>query len=1361
MRRRGLFVVAVATAAAAAATPSTWQAATTEGPCVRHSADAAAAAATGRLAHVPHRHATVHRPPGAASPRTLAAAAVRRVAGSAVTAAASSRATQAPVRCCTSSPSSDLSLTQSPAHQAPARHGNSDVDGGAAYDEERHIEGAEAALREVFGPLAKLVLHRITQRRHTSTAAADGDDDGEDGDGAGLPATPDAGNAGATGDLGSGKARPQSTPQQGHYYRAAATFRLLGFPVELASVKGRRAKETIEACLHQALSSDVAFIHTGRGGPRHNAGHQRGGRGGRAFGRQRGGGGGRAGQQQNASQSTAGGLANRSGFSARGMGHGGPGRLTPHQVEFKAIMDDLRKLCAHFSRTVKFSVKPPVQQPTQQRRSDTDAAAAAATTEGAAEAMTASRAWRCRCYVKEEWGTSPQARLAHEALGSSPNDALVRCVTQLRQQYWDEMNSAAVMQEGVHEVAALMQGQHKTVRATWQEEAASLAAGSPETFTADEGAALLHSGGLSTALGQPATFSAQLQLTDKSGNVSTYHARRQTSPYVGFQTAAGSAIRAEWAWDRDAHLLSQRLAAPPLLWRLRWQFDMMVDHICRETGRQASDVAWIQISGTGLGERGDAGAGSGSGEVGRAVETEPSADDVAQPTALHNQPVVSLPGLLTGSVNAEGDTVVWQAAGAGRYRIELDTYVHALYYLLDQYGDSLASLPCMANGLGEGLLFPSAAVLDLQVARHDAFPILQQHRGKWTCYAVLGTLTQQLLGCAYNTHYGLDPVRKEWVCTLTVHNGRQSSFPLAQGRSKQKGESWRHACLSAFRENFPRQYAAVLEKYPDVDLSQDTGARGSRFRDLPREKRVAHVTSFGAMVLTFLEEDLGWRQPRIRLRNLSVDIGLPQWVAELEVQVEGEDGRRVVAVSPSFTQAKIARRSLLYRVAIQYLPKEVEWYRNLGRSDGDNPEDELGQHRTRLYNPGLGVDTSMLGHVISLMERGNATMAPIKVTLEGRVRLPPPSEGDDGIDGEGDEDGGTDAVDCGLADGDASLALCQQPEILLRPFNLLYHAQVLGDGGNVLIADYDSDTATAPADAAAVPVLVTALKSASVHIAGADAETLWTEYETYPKTGLSNHRDLAISLFTTFFGANATADDTTPSPSISPLDERDTAAGAVEWFGSNSDPNAVVSAVTAFVGRYWFTTVVLPRFGMLPIARAVAQTKRRSVRDAIALAARRSFPRLLHYYAKHEGPCTALATEVLTLSVVENLPEAAVRDVKALLQKTRASRPLPPVRLLLRSIQREHPLRDHRLRMQHSYDTANGHQYRLYLQRGQLSRLGASQLVGYGASPTSPTEALDRASLLALENLFEAELRAAERAQPGYSTPQFWNTQKP
>ncbi|KAL7700934.1 hypothetical protein N2W54_005600 [Lotmaria passim] len=1278
------------------------------------------------------------------------------------------------------------------AHYAPPTASNapeSEAESSPAYDQERHIENAESLLRESYGPHAKIVLHRLTQRRRRAgpcNASEAGDAQEAD-----LTTVVESSKSAADENTASSPSNANESAADGYYYRASATFRFLGFPVELAVANGRHPQETIESCLQQALASDIVFIRPSASHANHQnssnitngySSEDNGGGGGGGANRK---GGPRAhstddglaskeGRQQNQwkgghrhrhqSQNRNGTRHNskyNNGFASVSTLNGGhamrASRLTPHQLELKAIVDDLRQLCAHFSRSVKFSIKPPSAS---RGRHHTTATTATGSNDAASGEAAKSddgmedRQWRCRCYVKEEWSTIAQARLVLNSAGSSPNDALVRCLTQLRQRYKEEVESPAVLEEGVREVAGLVQLQRKTVTASCVAEPSS-----PSSAVSAAG------------LMEMPTYRAFVDVVDTRGNTASYKSWRQASPYAAYEAAAALALREEMLWDGASHLLSEGLPTPPLLWRLRWQFDLLVDHICRETGQAPAEVAWVQLTGeevvmqTQPGRRGDAAVAQDSCTVNAAAADSP---DLAASNVVSGVVVPPVPQRFTGSLFSERSVLVWQTSGGGRYRVEFDTYVQALYYLLDQYADCLASLPCMGRGVGEGLLFPSTSVLDLHVHRHDAFPVLQHHRGNLNCYALLGTLTSQLLGCPYTTHYHYDTVTNEYVATLTVNDGRVTNQPLIQRRSKKKGEAWRFACLDAIRENFPRQYAAILDRHPEVDLSADDMARSAHLRALPREKRIPYFVNLSIMVMTFAEEDLGWRQPRIRLRNLANSLGLPQWTAELEAQVEGEEGRRVVAVSASFPQMQAARRSLIYRLGKQYFPNELAIYRKLGRCDIVDPETAEVTRVNKFYIPNAAVNASMVSHVLALLEARHPTSAPLRFTLEARVKGRAQSHS---VEAEAEATVSDSVVDMRYVEGDTELLCAQEPALLLRPPRVAYTARVLGNRGDVLIAEFDSDSATTTADAQAVPVLVTALKSASYHLAGGDAETLWTEYETHPLPATSSSRLLAIALFNRFFGSNSTSEvaalvpgtgtsgagvPSTVSRAAAAAASGDAATGvdsgdAVETTSTSCDDS--ITVITTNLGDYWFGTAVLPRHGMLPIARAVASSKRKCTSDALIAAARRSFPRVLQYAVKHDVASAAVAAALLTEPVVEQLPSSVCRDIFAQLARKKISTPLPPFQLLVKCTKEVYPNRERFIRVQQTHDDTHGFQYRLYLQRGRVVRPGDTQLVGYGVSNTSAAAALHHASVMALENLYETALYAAVTAQPNYRTP--------
>lgn len=1197
----------------------------------------------------------------------------------------------------------------------------------ASFSVEQYIEEMEPYLKERYGPQAKLVLHKLHQRRPEQRQKKEKgcrkevEEEREESalatssNGTGSSAAPLHGEV----DTNAEKEGPPTEKAeveeamgrgQDHYYRASATFRLLGFPVELAAVRGLRQKETIDACMSQALDSDVEFIRPAvqhRGGP--NAqGYNRGAAGthrdteGSATAQS-------TGQQRHHHQ-------NRKRWNEskpqHPSSHDHSAALSPHQQELKAILDDLRHLCIHFSRTVKFSIKPP----------SIDSSTATGEV----------RQWRCRSYVKEEWSAVAHMQSSVEGAGTTPNEALARCVAELRQCYRDELESPETLKEGVWEVAALLQPMSKTVTAYCNPETTAASAPTSDGGElSDAATSSLSPFATQVATFQPTTYTASLEVRDSCGNVNNWTSKRQPTPYVAYQAAAMTALRSELMWDPGAHLLMEGLPTSPMLQRMRWQFELMVDYICRYTGKPASEIASVRLS--------EDRSSSSSSSAPPAVTEMESSNGSSNTRSSGSGASPTLPFFFTGSLYSDGGILVWQQTSGGRYRVEFDTYVQALYYLLDQYGDVVQHLPCLAAGKGDSVLFPTAAILELHVRRHDTFPVLQHHRGKWNCYALLGTLTSQLLGCYYATRYHFDAASSDWVATLTVNDGRAAEQPLIQRRSKNKGESWRLACLDAIRLNFPRQYGAVLERHPDLDLSGDTMARGSKYRTLPREKRIQHMSDIFSMVAAFAEEDLGWRQMRIRLRNMSGDIGLPQWVAEMEAQVDGEEGRRVVAVSPPFTQVRQSRRSLVYRIAKQYFPKELETYKTLGRSDSGDPDEDINARRTQLYQPTHGTQSSFVEQLFALVDRKHPSSSPLSFSL-----------GICSSDTANEESSDMSSY----LDGDIGLLQSQDPDQLLYPLALSYEAQVLGNHGDLLIAECSSATVTA-SEKSAVAVLIMALKSASQHFGGADAQTLWTEYETHQLPPVSTAKELSIALFNQFFGTSpAAAKCGNGVEGLSSIATTPTSASNTNKAKEDLDEIApAIDVIATPVGDYWFGTAVLPRLCLLPIARAIATSKRACITDALQLAARQSFGRILHYASKHDVGASSLATDILTEPVVEQLPQAVVDDLRAQLERAKRHRVAPPFQLLVQSIKKAYPLRERCIRVQYIQDNTHGFQYRLYLQRGRQVKRSETQLVGYGASTVSPAIALHQATILALENLFEEELASAIRQQPNYRNP--------
>ncbi|CCW59654.1 unnamed protein product [Phytomonas sp. EM1] len=1271
------------------------------------------------------------------------------------------------------------------------------------YDIEQHIAETEALLREVYGPHAKLVVQTLAQQhqKHHETSEHSGTDKNEVSMTV-HEAGEEVSQSGSSTDMGA-ESSPVHLEQSishirrkdDHYYRVSAAFRQLGFPVELAATKGRKPQEVIDKCLKQALNSDLEFIQPNS--HKQNVYYSRN----------------RYSRSKNFTPEQKG-HSHSQGRQAHNHGGRRQHAMNPHQLELKAILDELRHLCLFFSRNLKFSIRPSlpgtVELSSSRPTSDQEGG------DAVGDNITTADRWRCRAYVKNDWSAVSRTFLALETISSSPSEAFWQCVAELRKRYKEEMNSDDVMLESVREVE-LVEPSGRRVEATCVEE-------TDKAMNNTDGAKVVtpnsqnvceetpDEGKIGDAVGADLgegfdsfvhTYCASVKMEDEYGNVTVLQTRRQPTQIQAYQGAALQAIRSKSPWGRGVHLLSENLASTPLLLRMRWQFDAMVTAIAALTGKKPDEVAEIRLKG-----------------IGNSLSNQATPDGTlllsSSVMPVHSFPSASSPNLsFRASFSCDG-ALVWESTSGGRYRIEFDAYVQALHYLLDQYGDLIATwihrggsdgpeyhLDEGSHGNVAGLLrmgdscvlFPSSAMLQLAVELHDRFNILKNHSGKWNCYALLGTLTSRLLGCYYQTSYSFNEDTKEWWATLTVDDGLRTDQVLIQRSSKQKGEAWRLACLAALRENFPRQYEEVIRRYPDVDLSGDTMSRSSRFRALPREKRIQHIGNLFSLVSIFAEEDLGWTQLRIRLRNASGDIGLPQWIAEMEAQVEGEEGRRVVAVSPSYAQVRNARRALVYRVAKAYFPKELSIYQKLQRSDSQDPDTDPTIRRARLYQVG---GPPFLWQLCTLLGSKHPSLEPITWQIRLRPRVHSSNttfEQSTDCVGRQHDDFNANAGEFSshppsdeevgewlsvLSEGNplALLEILSSPDQLHQPLgaHFTYAADVFGANGDVLITEYHGG----PSESA-VSVLTAALKAASKQLGGSDAEVLWTEFETHSCPPMNHPKELSLYLFHTFFGDSGAAwgltDDTHPVTAwksngaiTKPLSDSSAGQGA-ESSSNNEEPlislsaareennreatptvaNASVLAInTLQLGNYWVSTVCLRQLGMLPIVRAIAATKRGSVMDALTLAARLSFARPLREMAKHQPAVSALATELLTDPVVERLSEVAVQDLLTQInyQQRAGQRRLSPFKLLLRCMYRDYR-RQKRIRAQQSQEAGGGSfQCRLYIQSDTRQvRKGDVQLVGFG-SAISSGEALNQASLMALKNLFPEDAASAMGIAP-------------
>ncbi|ORC90210.1 uncharacterized protein TM35_000092600, partial [Trypanosoma theileri] len=451
------------------------------------------------------------------------------------------------------------------------------------------MEEAEALLRERFGPQAKLVLRRSPKRhvrRNSSAAAVQSIQEGGDGEEEDVveEEEPVASAVGST-EHDSHSRNPESL-QDNMEYRASATCRLLGFPVELAAASGQEAQEVLAYVLNEALGSDVIFIHPQQ---RLSASSQKGRGRSRGRGQQRRGGG----YQQHSNTST----------------------LSPRQMEFKAILDELRELCVHFSRVLKFSIKSPqaTHQKQQQEQEGEE--------KNGGERSARQREWRCRAYVRDEWGVAPSLTFTGEARGQSANDSLMRCFAMLRDRYRSELDSAFVQLESVREVEAFVQPWGKTVESHCFEENntdetesttnENRKSGQKKKKNVDssresdviEGEETGSSTTVSLEeqyrVSRPTTYTAAVIVEDAEGNVFVSQVKRQSTPLSAYQSASIQALRSEASLSSDVTILDQTLPPSPLLVRMRWQFDAMVQYLAQQQGKRPEEFAEIRIEGDG------------------------------------------------------------------------------------------------------------------------------------------------------------------------------------------------------------------------------------------------------------------------------------------------------------------------------------------------------------------------------------------------------------------------------------------------------------------------------------------------------------------------------------------------------------------------------------------------------------------------------------------------------------------------------------------------------------------------------------------------------------------------------------------
>jgi hypothetical protein len=710
-------------------------------------------------------------------------------------------------------------------------------------------------------------------------------------------------------------------------------------------------------------------------------------------------------------------------------------RLAPQAQEIKRTIEALRHVAQAHGRVLKFAI-----------RRTGDAGAEASTS--APPLSTASLPggekkgqWTCRAYVRDDWSAHSKAILATEQRGGTPNDALVTTFRCLAEEYQAELESPNVEMEDVLEINRLLGLENR------ESKLKCLATASEQSLG-----------------GAGAGFTGSVTVMDEYENSYTLLCKNTTSKQLAYRNLAQQVQERENVC-RDDVLSSAFLQ--PLIVKLRWQLEGLADEVARMLSTPEGKLKY-SVGGLVRGTKNTLEAL----QISHTVFVTP--EDAAVPATADHQTYKC-------SIAFDGVEIA-SAEGKGSYRVDFDCHSNALYYLLDKYGEVAERL--------HYYLFPSAELLERSVRHHDSFKILQHHRGKWNCYAVLGTILNNLIGSFYNTQYReLDAFGNKFSATLVYNDGLQFERQLISRSSTLRGEAWRLACMDAIKENFPVQYNAAREM-EDFDLSGDTTARGSKFKSLPREKRIQHMNNLQSVVLAFAEEDYGWTNIDFKIRGAPGGLSV-RWVAELEANVHGERERRVVYSSPAHQQAKQAKRLLLYLVAKKYFPKELRAYSRLGRSDALNPDEVERQGIASIYQGHLPFVTQ----VLELLNRYKPDQRPITYKVErhygpNAVRL--------------DNDGST--------------------EDLVSYFNPRFKATLFGRDGQAIICERLGDEKEGPL-AVLRSVLLQACKS---YVTSDDSKKLFEEYDQCVPSNVASTKDLALYLFCTFLGGDAAEDDPHP-----------------------------------------------------------------------------------------------------------------------------------------------------------------------------------------------------------------------------------------
>ena len=610
-------------------------------------------------------------------------------------------------------------------------------------------------------------------------------------------------------------------------------------------------------------------------------------------------------------------------------------------AQTKGTFDELRTLCTNAGRMIKFSIVPAHESEgaaAAAAGADADSTAAAAEGEGGGteKKRSAKAKWAVRSFIRDDWEAISQLLPLIEITDESANTALNANAFEILETYRAEFSSPAVVKEDFLELARHLKVL-KNLDLT-------------EMCTEDQGTR---------------TFTVGIQVTDAVGNAYTAHSKGNRT----LQGAYSNASKAVFKIESD-----QSPAHRPLIAQMRWQVDAMClalygsTAVYREERATAGGVAThgrllVDDPVTGVGAPGGLmfrhapGVGE-EGSVPTAWGLAADGDAGSAAAKLRDGRGFSL---FAGRVLAEN-------TGQGAYRVEFNCYAAALKSLLRDHPEVAAQ--------SKTLPFLRETELDEAIERHDSYDIAALHRGKWTPYACLGTLTASLIGSSFQSEFEEVPegLHISTRAHLFVNDGELFARPLLSRLGKEKASAWRTACADAIRDNFPKQHAQLLANDEYAQSISQTEGMVSKHKGLPREQRAPHFSNLFSMLQSFAQEDFMWTQMQL------ISIQSPangMWVGEVHVLEAGRS--RCVYQSDQFATSKLARKVACYAVSMKHYPAETQIYIGLNRGDyvaGDR--EFLAKVLSRTYD-----SRKPLTHQLcALIEKNQPKLAPVTWRLE-------------------------------------------------------------------------------------------------------------------------------------------------------------------------------------------------------------------------------------------------------------------------------------------------------------------------------------------------------------------------------------------